>query len=59
MNPKVKPGDNLRILKLDDPYDKSYSGREGTVTHIDDLGQIHGTWGGLALIPQEDKYILI
>lgn len=59
MNPKVKPGNNLRILKLDDPYDKSYPGREGTVTHIDDLGQIHGTWGGLALIPQEDEYILI
>ena len=59
MNPKVKVGDKLHIIKLDDPYDKSYSGKEGTVTFIDDLGQIHGSWGGLALIPQEDEYIII
>lgn len=59
MNPKVKPGDKLRITKMNDPYDKSYPGREGVVLAIDDLGQIHGTWGGLALIPQEDEYILI
>ena len=27
-------------------FDKSYyKDREGMVTHIDDAGQIHGTWG--------------
>ena len=29
-----------------------YTNREGVVTHIDDAGQIHGTWGGCAVIPE-------
>lgn len=33
-----------------------YAGREGTVTGIDDKGQIHGTWGGLALLLGIDEY---
>ena len=36
-----------------------YSGRAGTVEHIDDIGQIHGSWGGCALIPSVDQYELI
>ena len=27
-----------------------YANREGVVTHIDDAGQIHGTWGGCAMV---------
>ena len=26
-----------------------YAGKEGTVTYIDGIGQLHGTWGGLAV----------
>ncbi len=26
----------------------------GTVIHVDDAGQLHGTWGSLAAIPGED-----
>ena len=26
----------------------------GTVEHVDDMGQLHGTWGGLGAIPGED-----
>lgn len=33
-----------------------YNGREGYATYIDDLGQIHGTWGGLALQPERDWF---
>ena len=33
--------------------------REGVVTHIDDAGKIHGTWGGSAIIPEIDTYIII
>ena len=55
----VKVGDRIRILKLDDPYDKSYMGREGIVEHIDDMGQLHGTWGGLAVIPGEDEFVIL
>jgi len=31
-----------------------YTNRTGIVTHVDDLGQLHGTWGGLAAIPNHD-----
>ncbi len=55
----VKVGDTIRITKLDDPYDKSYVGREGVVEFIDSMDQIHGSWGGLALIPGEDDFIVI
>ena len=36
-----------------------YTNREGVVTHIDDAGQIHGTWGGGAIIPEVDDYMII
>lgn len=53
----VKVGDKIRIIEMkDEPH---YSGREGIVKHIDDADQIHGTWGGCALIPGLDKYVVI
>lgn len=53
----VKPGDKIRIIKMvGEPH---YSGREGVVELIDGIGQIHGTWGGLAVIPNEDKFEII
>ncbi len=56
-NPEVKPGDKIRIIDMaGEPH---YAGRTGEVEHIDDMGQIHGTWGGCALIPEEDTYELI
>ena len=57
---KVKQGDRIRITKLDDPYTpESYVGKEGTVEYIDDAGQLHGSWGGLAVIPGVDDFIII
>jgi len=53
----TKVGDKIRIIYMDG--EPQYSGREGTVTHVDDMGQIHGTWGGCALIPGEDTYQVI
>lgn len=35
---------------------RNYDGRTGVVESIDSLGQIHGTWGGLALIPGKDRF---
>lgn len=56
----VHEGDTIRITRLDDPYTpESYVGREGTVTHIDSMGQLHGTWGGLAVIPGVDGFEVI
>ncbi len=36
-----------------------YAGRSGIVNHVDDIGQLHGTWGGLAINPMIDKYVVI
>lgn len=54
---KVKIGDKIRIIEMKD--EPQYSGREGVVKYIDDAEQIHGTWGGCALIPGLDKYVVI
>jgi hypothetical protein len=58
-NPEVKVGDTIRIIFLDDIRGCDYVGREGEVTHIDGIGQLHGTWGGLAIIPETDSYELL
>ena len=53
----IKIGDTIKILNMKgEPH---YKDREGMVTHIDDVGQIHGTWGGCALIPGIDTYIIL
>lgn len=53
---EVKPGDKIHIYTM---YGESnYSNREGIVKHIDDIGQIHGTWGGLALNFDDDWEII-
>ena len=53
----VKVGDTLRIIYMKD--EPQYTGKVGKVTHIDDIGQIHGTWGGCALIPNVDEYEVV
>lgn len=53
----IKVGDKLRIIEM--RGEPQYTGREGTVEYIDDAGQIHGTWGGCALIHGEDVWELI
>ncbi len=53
----VKIGDKVRIIEM--KGEPQYTGKEGVVTHIDSIGQIHGTWGGCALIPNEDTYEII
>ena len=59
----VKVGDIIKILWVDDcGYDRvvnSYIGLEGIVQFIDSIGQLHGTWGGLAIIPGTDKFKVI
>ena len=37
----------------------SYTGREGIIQAVDDIGQLHGTWGGLAVMPGEDSFIFL
>jgi hypothetical protein len=54
---KVKIGDTIKIIKMEG--EPQYTDREGVVTHIDDAGQIHGTWGGCAIVPEIDDFIIL
>ena len=54
---KVKIGDRIKIIEM--KGEPQYTGRMGVVTHIDDAGQIHGTWGGCAIVPEIDTYIIL
>lgn len=53
----TKVGDKIKIIDMSG--EPRYAGREGIVEYIDDAGQIHGTWGGCALIPGEDSWEVI
>ena len=53
----IKIGSKIKIICM--AGEPQYTGREGIVTHIDDAGQIHGTWGGCAIVPEVDSYIII
>ena len=53
----VQVGDTIHINYMSGEPD--YAGREGVVRSIDSLGQLHGSWGGLAVIPGEDSFSII
>lgn len=53
----VEIGDTIRIDYMEGEPD--YTGREGIVKSIDDAGQIHGTFGGCAVIPGIDSFTII
>lgn len=48
----VKVGDRIRIVEMVD--EPRYTGKVGVVEHVDSWGQLHGTWGGLAVQPDRD-----
>ena len=50
-------GTRLRIITM--KGEPNYDGKEGEIIDIDDLGQLHGTWGGLAIIPEVDEFEVI
>ena len=53
----AKVNDEILIVEMAD--EPQYTGRVGIITSIDDAGQIHGTWGGCALIPGIDTFKVI
>ena len=58
---KINIADTIIIVRLADDggkdlQAKSYDGTTGAVESVDSLGQIHATWGGLALIPGTDEF---
>ena len=54
---KVNIGDKIKIIHMEG--ESHYKGREGIDTHIDDAGQIHGTWGGCAIVSEVDEFIIL
>ena len=53
----MKKGQWLKVLYMvGEPH---YTGKIGQVESTDDRGQIHGTWGGCALIPGVDSFEII
>ena len=55
---KIKVGDKIKIIQLAGEGDR-YRSVEGVVTNVDSIGQLHGTWGGLAVIPEEDEFEIL
>lgn len=50
-------GTKIRIERMEgEPH---YTGKQGVVEFIDDAGQIHGTWGGCALLAETDKFTVL
>ena len=54
---KVEIGDTIRIDYMEGESD--YNGRTGIVKFIDDIGQIHGDWGGCAVVPNIDSFTIL
>ena len=52
----IKPGDKVHINWMEG--EPQYADREGIVRSIDSIGQIHGSWGGLALTFSDDFIII-
>ena len=50
-------GKKIKIINMSG--ESRYAGREGIVKCVDSIGQLHGTWGGLAVIPGEDEFEVI
>ncbi len=53
----VEVGDLIKIIYMDG--EPQYCGKTGFVELIDDIGQIHGSWGGCALIENVDIFEIL
>ena len=52
-------GTRIVLHSMDDPFAPVPPGTKGTVTYVDDIGQIGVAWdngSGLALVPGEDSF---
>lgn len=61
---QAKIGDTIRIIALapfngkHDPAESNYVGKTGVITFIDGTGMLHGTWGGIGILPQDSFEIV-
>lgn len=54
---KVGVGSKVQVLCMEG--EPQYTGKIGVVESIDAIGQLHGTWGGCAIIPGTDEYSVL
>ena len=57
-------GQKIRIIRMDDNNGKDvqaneYNGKVGIIRLVDGIGQLHGSWGGLAVNPEIDEIEII
>ena len=52
------PGSRIELIHMEDNWAVP-EGTCGTVEIVDDAGQIHGTWGGCAIVPEIDDFIIL
>ena len=57
MNKQDYVGKLLVIIQM--KGEPNYWGRIGRIKHVDGAGQLHGTWGSLAVVPGVDKYFIL
>ena len=55
---EIEIGMKIKIIHLEGE-NEVYDGREGVVEHIDSIGQLWGTWGGLTIIPDVDDFEIL
>ena len=56
----AKVGDKIVIkgFASNEPSAADYIGKTGIVEFIDDIGQLHGTWGSLGILPEDEYEVL-
>ena len=50
-------GKRIRIDSMEGEV--GYDGKEGVVNYCDSMGQLHGTWGRLAVVPEHDSFTVL
>jgi hypothetical protein len=50
-------GKTVKIINM--KGEPQYSGKIGVVKSVDDIGQLHGSWGGCAIQPENDTFEII
>lgn len=50
----ITPGDQIHIISMSG--EPEYKNKVGRVVFIDSIGQLHGTWGSLAINPETDLF---
>lgn len=62
---RAKEGDTIMIdgfaADLDGTIpesEKRLIGKSGVVTYVGDMGELHGTWGGIGILPNDQYHVI-